>query len=99
MKPKIIAIKTAYNILMIAVILLVMIAVLTNIDKFKPSDKPVKYIQVVVKDDQHLNSLVNQYCDENDRKIFESEIKRINNIDENSFIYNKTLIIPVMLSN
>ncbi|MFO7929603.1 MAG: hypothetical protein R6U35_08045 [Candidatus Humimicrobiaceae bacterium] len=90
--------KIILAVLIIFVSLFVIIALGFNASKIS-SSRVVKYSQVRVDKPLHLNDIINNYSEPENREKFVSEFKKINSIDSCQYISNKTLIIPIFKTN
>ncbi|MHB1442584.1 MAG: hypothetical protein ACYCXO_07510 [Candidatus Humimicrobiaceae bacterium] len=91
---KIKAINIAYIIMVIIVFILVMTAVLTNLDKFL-SKETIKYTQINIENGIRVDDLISKYSTQENKENFIAEVKKINKIENLDHIDKKSLIIPV----
>jgi len=86
--------NTAYVITTIIVFILVFVAICTNLDKFLPQET-IKYIQINIENGISFNDVISKYSSDENREAFIAEVKKVNKLDDNSYIDKKSLMIPI----
>ena len=87
--------KISLTLLITIVSVLVLTAIVSNLNRFKSSDT-VKYQSIVISEYQSFDDIALDYSDYKSKDKFISEVKKINNIENIENITDKTLMIPII---
>ena len=90
--------KITFTVLLIAVIVLIITAICTNLDRFKSTDT-VRYTKVSIENKSNLENIMRKYSDPLTKDKFINELKRVNDLDSIENIENKVILVPILKTN
>jgi len=90
--------KVSFTILFLAVSILIIAAIITNLDRFK-STSTIRYAKVSIDSQKNLDDILDKYSDPNTEDKFISELKRVNDLDSIDNIENAVILVPVLKRN